>query len=511
MKKSLVMLVSAILIGAVVLLGKKQPQGNGGWKVGRGKRRIAFIEVGTFVAQIYALFHMPRLGPVLLATILKKLGYETKVFVERKKNSLNWAYLVSADAVCISTTTETAPRAYRIADKLREKNVLVIMGGVHATACPEEALKHCSVVVRQEGDETLPELLKAIFAGMGVENVRGISYRSDDGRVVHNSDRSPIEDQDDLPVPDFSLIDGFVPGFGWQKLRLVFLKAIGLYFLPLSSSRGCPYGCTFCSVLQVFGRKYRAKTPVKVIEEMEDLARYTDAIFFVDDNVGVRPERLEEVCYRKLTRPWLKKLSFTLQVRAELALKHPELVTLLGQAGCTRVYIGFESADQKTLEAVNKKQQAGDMKKVVEIFQEAGIKVHGMFVIGFDTDDKSSFDKTLEFAREIGADTVQFLALSMLPGTEMYAEMKAAGRLIESVSWEEVDGFNVTFRPKQMSPRELQMGILKITQEFYNRDFLKRSWRTEGPVFALIFYFYVKFWTAKLRGDFEKYFQKHQI
>lgn len=143
------------------------------------------------------------------------------------------------------------------------------------------------------------------------------------------------------------------------------------------------------------------------------------------------------------------------------------LGTILKQAGCRAVYIGFESINPKTLNNFNKQQNIDDIKKAIEAFHRYGIKIHGMFIFGSDEDDLNVFQSTAEFSKKYQIDTVQYSALTPLPGTRTFRQLKAEGRILH-YQWEYYDGMHVVFKPRLMSPLELQQGIIETYQDFYS-------------------------------------------
>lgn len=168
-------------------------------------KRISFIEAGAPEHHVFRRYTMPRIGTVLLATILKERGYEVKSFIEDIA-APDWAFIENSDIVCISALTSTAVRAYSAAQRAKARGIPVIMGGAHPSFMPEEALNYCDFVVRGEGDCALTELLNYLDVGTpSIEAIPGLSYRNKTGNVLHNP-ASPLlkeEDLDALPIPDF--------------------------------------------------------------------------------------------------------------------------------------------------------------------------------------------------------------------------------------------------------------------------------------------------------------------
>lgn len=388
----------------------------------REKRRInrvAFIEPGASERNIYSMFPMPRTGPVLLATILANHGYETRVFVEdvKKIDKGDLIFINSADVVGISTTTSTAPRAYQTADYWRARGKTVIIGGVHASFMAEEALQHADYVIRKEGEAALLELLSSLNGeGPGLDEIGNLLYLKD-GKVVRNPGRKLIDNLDNNPVPDFSLVAGKLKGL----------------ILPLITSRGCPFECNFCCVIKMFGRGYRFKSVNRVLQEIKELLRQKPAsIFIADDNFAAnipRAKRLLHGIIKMIKCGEVKKFRWTAQVRVDAA-KDEELVALMSEAGCRRVYIGFESLDNEVLKKMRKKQRKSDIVAAIRMFHSFDIQIHGMFIVGTDEERDSAADEISSFAWRHKIETIQILISSPFPGTSLYDKLDNAGRIL---------------------------------------------------------------------------------
>ncbi|HEX8948019.1 MAG TPA: radical SAM protein [Dissulfurispiraceae bacterium] len=418
-------------------------------------KRISFIEVGASGLQMLSRYTVARVGTVLLSTILKEMGYEVRAFIEDIA-APDWTFIENSDLVCISTLTATAPKAYRTGEKLREKGIPVVMGGVHPTFLPEEALRYSDFVIRGEGDHALPLLLRSLETGSpSLKDIGGLSYRDKRGTVMHNPPGKFLDERelDRLPTPDFSLVHKWRPS-------LVY---------PLSTSRGCPFDCKFCSVIHVFGRKYRFKSVENVLGELKGSRSVSKATrFFVDDNFTAHKNRSKELLRgmiaEGLTEDWVA------QARTDVAAD-PELLRLMADAGCHTLYIGFESINPKTLAAYNKKQELDDIVKCVRRIKEHGMHIHGMFVLGADTDDVGVIERTADFAADAGIDTMQLAVLTPLPGTPLFDEMKESGRLLHT-DWSKYNVQHVVFEPARMTPKTLQLEIVKGMGRFYSWKYI---------------------------------------
>ncbi len=411
-------------------------------------KNIFFIEAKSPGAHIFSFTTLPRLGSILLGTILKEKGYNAKVFIEDIATP-EWDLLDDADMVCISSITATANRAFQIADKFKKRGVPVVLGGPHTTFLPDESLQYADYVVRGEGEETLVELLESLNAHKPLDSIKGLSFRNADNEIIHNPDRELIPDLNTAPIPDFSLV------YKWENAKTV----------PVATSRGCPFGCKFCSVIPMFGRKYRFKSIERVIEEiLASTPKKNEHVFFIDDNFAANKNRTKELLRTIIDRNI--KLEWSAQVRTDIA-KDPELISLMEKAGCFAVFIGFESINPKTLDLYNKGQGLADIEDSIRIVKQHNIRIHGMFVLGSDTDDIQTIRNTGKFAKKLDINSIQFMVLTPLPGTPVFDELKNSGRLIHT-DWSKYDAHHAVFEPSLMTAYELHVETLKAMAKFYS-------------------------------------------
>ncbi|RJQ16407.1 MAG: radical SAM protein [Nitrospiraceae bacterium] len=418
-------------------------------------KNIYFIEAKSPGANIFSKFPMPRMGSILLATILKKKGYNARAFIE-DISAPDWKLLEDADLICISSITSTAPRAFQIAGKFKKLGIPVAIGGPHSTFLPEESLQHVDYVVRGEGEETIVELVEHLEAGKPLDSIKGLSFRSND-QIVHNPGRDLMKNLNDAPVPDYSVV------YNWNNL-----------VVPVATSRGCPFACRFCSVIQMFGRQYRHKTIDRIIEEIKAAASYKPRhVFFIDDNFAANKKRTKELLRAMIASNI--KIQWSAQVRTDIT-KDVELVELMAKAGCFALYIGFESINPKTLALYNKGQGIEDIENSIKLLKKHSINIHGMFVLGSDTDDIQTIRKTQRFANKLDIESIQFMVLTPLPGTPVFEEIKEQGRLLHT-DWSRYDAHHAVFEPKLMTAAELQVETLKAMGKFYSwYSILRNLW-----------------------------------
>lgn len=417
--------------------------------------KIALIEPCASEANVYSKLHMPLLGPIYLGTILKNRGHEVTIYNEDIHRP-DYARL-QADLIGVSILTSTAKRGYEIAAKFPKEKVII--GGIHASQLPEESLQYARQVVVGEAEEVIVDLAEGRLRDA----------------IVYGK---PVEDLDRLPLPDFSLIKGYKRAFS---------------IVPVSTSRGCPFDCSFCSVTKIFGRAYRFRSAGNVMREL--VSRGASRFFFCDDNFTANPQRttaLLELMIKSRIRDW------TCQVRCDAA-KNEDLLTLMGKAGCSVVCVGFESVNIKTLQAYQKKQSLDDIINAIRSFHRRKIKIHGMFVIGSDDDSEHTIRDTLKFALKQKIDTVQMMILTPLPGTKVYEDLNRQKRIF-SRDWNLYDGQHIVFTPKLLTAKQLQLNVLQAYTKFYSLSrffLLLLKLRFRNAMFRLMGYRIVRQWLQR--------------
>ena len=413
--------------------------------------KIVFIEPQAPSLHIFSLFPLPRLGILILGTMMKQRGWDVEVYVEDLRR-IDFKAIAEADLVGISTITSTAPRAYAIADKVRAMGVPVLMGGPHVTFLAEEALDHADFVIRGEGERPLMAFIDAWEAMDTVSVVPNLSYKDAEGLIIHNLSLPMEKNLDSIPFPDLSLIK--------PDAR----RRNAVVPIPIQTSRGCPFACSFCSVTGMFGNKYRFRSTRNIIEELRRYDRPGNAIFFYDDNFAADRERTKDLLQAMIREKF--KFQWTTQVRADIA-QDAELVEMMREAGCHTVYIGFESLNPLSLDGMKKKQTVADLIRAVNVLRRHRINIHGMFVLGFDEDDWGSVNKTVRFAKKSRLAATQFLILTPLPGSEFYVKMRSEHRL-RFHDWALYDALHVVFEPARFSLFDLQKAQLRCHRKFYS-------------------------------------------
>jgi radical SAM superfamily enzyme YgiQ (UPF0313 family) len=395
--------------------------------------RVILVEPASVEANVFSAFAgLPLMGPLYLGTILARNGCDVTVINEDLLGRRIGFADLDADVLGLSCLTSTVERGYELAALFKRRNPggRVIMGGPHVSFLQEEALRFADHVVVGEGENVVVDLVR----------------HGSDEAVIHGT---PVEDMDSLPFVDWSLL----------------VNADRLKVQPLMFSRGCPFACNFCSVTAMFGRRYRAMSPERVLEEFAR-SRLPGA-FVYDDNFAAKKSRtnrivdgLVSMAGRNPVRWW------TAQVRADIT-NDEDLVHRMTLAGCPRVYVGFESINARTLREMHKGQSPEDVRRSIRVFHKHVLRVHGMFVLGSDTDDADTIRATGEFVRRERIDSVQYMILTPFPGTPVFDRLESEGRLLHRM-WRYYDAQHVVFRPRAFRPVELQRHVMDTYGDFYS-------------------------------------------
>ncbi|WP_290783956.1 radical SAM protein [Halomonas sp.] len=376
--------------------------------------------------------------PAAMVAALTPPDVEKRFFDDRLEPI---AYDAPTDLVAISVETYTARRAYQIASEYRRRGVPVVMGGFHATLCPEEVSRYCESIVIGEAERTFPELID--------------DYRHGRPRKVYRADGRPA-----LSVtPDRSIF----AGKRYLGIRLV------------EFARGCRFKCDFCAITAFFGASQSHRPIERVLEELAQVRRRGQMVFFIDDNL-VSNLRAAKALMRALIP---LKLRWVSQASINVAFDE-EALDLLRRSGCQGVLVGFESLDPEGLAEMNKRFNLmhGGPHQALANFRRHGIRIYGTFIFGYDADSAEAIDATVRFAQEEGLYIAAFNHITPFPGTPLETRLREAGRLRFERWWlDEAYRYNmVPFHPKGMSAEELEHHCVQARRRFYGwRSILARG------------------------------------
>jgi radical SAM superfamily enzyme YgiQ (UPF0313 family) len=348
------------------------------------------------------------------------------------------------DLVAISSFSAQMPEAYALADRYRERHVPVVLGGLHTSALPDEALQHADAVVVGEGEAVWQEVVRDAAAGRLARRYQG-------------------REQFDLaqaPMPAFELLD------------------IERYNrLTVQASRGCPLRCEFCAASPLIVPRYRQKPVRRVLAEIDRIRTFWRRPFieFADDNAIVNRRYwaalLPELARRKIR--WFAETDLSLH-------QHDDLLALMRESGCSEVLIGLESPVETGLAGMElrhdwKRRWYPKYLPAIEKIQSHGIRVNGCFILGLDGHDETIFDAVYDFTIESQLFDVQITLQTPFPGTPLYERLAREGRLLDEGHWERCTLFDVNYRPSHMSPDELRDGFRHLAERLYSQELTQ--WR----------------------------------
>jgi len=424
------------------------------------RRKIRFIEPrGRHARPLNAwVSRWPLIGPITLATMLDQLGYDVLIYNENISGLLDEAPTVyedlrSADVICLTIMTPTAARGYEIAAKLRRDGcrAKIAFGGVHATMCPEEALEYGDIVCRGEGERMIEALAR--------------------GEVADGIHQPPqVEDLDELPTLNHHLIFRFEE----DLLAKCFRKE--LYELPAMTSRGWPYGCVYCSVTRMFGRRIRQQSVAKVLADLKVYqSRGFNQFFYYDDNFTSNRDWLKAL----LKRMAPMGVRFNTQSRIDFHWEDAarrrldkDMLRLMRRGGAQSFYIGYETLDEATAKGWKKGYRGADslvhrLQQDTRILEENGFWIHGMFVIG-PQHCQSDVDRIVDFAVANKINSLQISCLTPFPGTPLFDQYRP--HLVFNhfpEDWDFYDGTHCVYGHSHLGMENFQNVLYDAHKRFY--------------------------------------------
>ncbi len=379
--------------------------------------------------------HISYLLAIPSLTSLTPPQHEIRVFDE---NIEHIDYTWKADFAGITVRTMFAKRAYEISQNYRKRGVKTVLGGIHPSMCPEDALPHCDSVVIGEAEEIWHTVLQ------DAEN--GCLKR------LYKADKPA--DLTAAPIPDRSSL---------SKER---------YLLDIvQTTKGCPFHCEFCAVHAFDGQTIRSKTIDKVIREIQSINSFhaayktKKAIFFADDNI------IADKAFAKELFLSLKPNNINWMCQASINIsQEDELLELMRDSGCGAVFIGFESISQENLAMMQKGiNRRYDYLEAIAKIQSYGILVHSSFIVGYDFDSQATFDELIGFIKEANLLMPLINILTPLPGTKLFKRLEAEGRILHK-DWSKYDTQHVVFSPAKMSADDLLQGYRRVMRSIYSFD-----------------------------------------
>ena len=344
------------------------------------------------------------------------------------------------DAVAISSFSAQIGEAYALADRFREAGVIVILGGLHVTARPQEALRHADSIVIGEGEPVWPQVVRDLCR-------RQLQHRYDSRGTPFNLGSAPM--------PRFELLEP-------ERYNR----------LTVQTQRGCPFDCEFCAASIRLSPVYRVKPVDKVIAEIRRIKELWPKPFieFADDNSFVNKKRAKQLLRALIP----EKVRWFTESDISIA-RDPELIALMRDSGCVQVLIGLESTTTAGLHGIEQKsdwkaKQLDSYMSAIDRIQRHGISVNGCFVLGLDGTGPESFEQVRDFVRESGLHEVQITIQTPFPGTPLYDRLLREERLLDATAWELCTLFDVNFRPDGMTVAELENNFVWLARELYSAE-----------------------------------------
>lgn len=373
--------------------------------------------------------------PVLASLTPDK--HEIRVFDE---NLGEIDYSWNADLVGITVRTLFAKRAYTISENYRKRGIRTVLGGVHASMCPEECAKYCDSVVVGEAEFVWQKLLED----------------AEKGQLQKLYKAENLVDLESYPSPSRTPLDSSR-----------YLSDI------VQTTKGCPFNCEFCVVHAFDGQKIRHRSVEQIVHEITELGRTTskvkykkkNAIFFADDNIIADKKYARELftALKPIKVNWMCQASINIS-------KEDDLLELMRDSGCGAVFIGFESLSQDNLKSMSKSINSSfSFKEAIEKIQSYGILVHSSFILGCDFDTPDSFDKLIEFINESNLLMPLVNIMTPFPGTKLFDRLETEGRILHK-DWSKYDTKHVVFQPLNMTTKELSEGYRKVARSVYSFD-----------------------------------------
>ena len=433
--------------------------------------------------------YVPPLGIMYIASYLEKAGFQCDVLdclVERYKLSDLREFLSKNkyDIIGFTMMTNSALDAFASAKIAREicPEALIVFGGVHPTAFPEQTLKECphaNLVVVGEGEEAFVDLVKCLSSGSDYHNVSGIAYLcKEENKVKYSTPRSPIPDLDLLPFPAYNKVP-------MEKYIPHVTQYIDLPNYPVVLQRGCPYQCTYCDHGAVLGKKIRSLSVERAIENIKHLINNYGAkgIYFLDSVFTVRRDYIMKLL------PEIEKLKISFACNARADQLDLELLTALKKAGCWMIQIGIESGNIKSLELIKKASYSWAFKadpndpngrpyllnkyeQEIRNCQKLGIQVMASYILGLPGETASDVETTINFAKKLATETALFFLPVPYPGSYLLEQAKQDGGLREDVTWKDyscVDYSNPVYVNPKIGKEKMQELLTRAFNEYYRQ------------------------------------------
>jgi anaerobic magnesium-protoporphyrin IX monomethyl ester cyclase len=415
--------------------------------------------------------HPPNvpIGLAYLAAVAEKNGHTVQV-TDCLPSDMNFSEMkrqvaaFNPDIIGITTMTSTSQSALEAAHILKEScpDALTAVGGPHVTFADTSTLNECpdlDVVVRREGEETLLDLARYVTNEKNLDEVLGITFRKN-GKIVQMPDRPLIQNLDELPFPAL------------EHFKLSDYKIFGKMYLPIITSRGCPFGCSFCVSSRMVGNTLRTRSPKNVVDELEWLKNVhgAEAFVFYDDMLTFDKKRIYEICEeikkRKIGLPW------DCTTRVDQVSR--ELLGKMREANCQEIFFGVESGCQRILDKVHKRTSVELNDQAIKWAKEAGLFVAISVIIGYPGETPDTVKQTLDFVRKVKPDDAYLCVATPYPGTELRTLVEKMGWKMTS-DWAHYDSITPVFENPDLPSELITKTRQKFCNSFYSPQYILRQ------------------------------------
>lgn len=430
----------------------------------------------------------PPLGLGYLASYLKNHGIETKIIDALRENLTRDALIErilreQPDAVGITCFTAFYREAVELAEGIKKNNIRCIMGGVHPTVLPRKTLidSGADYVICGEGEIPLLKLMRNGFDNTGIRGVYSMGELANSEEEIEMAET--IENLDEIPFPDWEQIN---PNLYPKSPHGMIAKKFPVG--NILTTRGCPYRCTFCASPKRCARKIRLRTPQNVIEEIRYLTEHfgVKEIHFEDDNLTFKQDHAREICNLIIKSRIKISWSAPNGIRADKI--NEGLAELMAKSGCYCLAYGIESADPKILQNIKKDIKLSVVEKAIKIADSKGILCVGYFILGLPGETKETMERSIRFAKDSGLSRAQFAIFDVLPGSELWEELKGEFK----PDWTKKAAKEPEWVPKGLTNKDLLEAQTRAFRTFYLRPKiifrLMRfvQWKQIGHIFRML-------------------------
>lgn len=362
----------------------------------------------------------------------------------------------------LSVLTVNSKRAYELSELIKkiDTKALVVLGGIHPTVLPDEALSHAGVdvVVRGEGERTFEELVHLVINEKDYTRIQGVSFR-ENGKIIHNHSRPMIDNLDEIPP---------FPYYLFEKNKNRYFP-----FGSIFTSRGCPYDCIFCSSRSISGKKYRHFSIERVISEITTLAdKYGQRIIFmVDDNIGADHKHFLDLLSAIIEKGLHKRVCFQGSMRGDNLSE--EILDKAKAANFKMISFGLETGSESLMEIINKGETVKEVVEAIRNTDKKGIAAATTVIFGLPTETRKDRWDTMKLVRSLPLSSVRFNTLTPYPGTPVYEKLKREEKLSIRNDWENFavqymwEGDDLPYLPENTNRYELMFDTMFANLSFY--------------------------------------------